>query len=90
MTDQELRSLVLRVLEEAAPGVDTDGIDPALDFAEQLDIDSMDQLNFVIGLHEETGIDIPERDYPKMSSLDACVEYLRAATPTAGGSTSGA
>lgn len=52
---------------------------PGLDFAEQLDIDSMDQLNFVIGLHEATGLDIPERDYPRMASLDACVEYLRTA-----------
>jgi acyl carrier protein len=79
MTDEELRALVLRVLEEAAPGVDTSGLDPALDFAEQIDIDSMDQLNFVIGLHEATGVDIPERDYPKMAGLDACVAYLRTA-----------
>jgi acyl carrier protein len=81
MNDDELRALVLRVLEEAAPGVDVAGIDAGADFAEQVDIDSMDQLNFVIGLHEATGVDIPERDYPKMASLDACVEYLRTALP---------
>jgi acyl carrier protein len=79
MTDEELRALVLRVLEEAAAGVDLTGLDPMADFSEQIDIDSMDQLNFVVGLHEETGVDIPERDYPKMSSLDACVAYLRTA-----------
>lgn len=82
MTDEELSALVLRVLEEAAPGVDLTGLDPALDFAEQIDIDSMDQLNFVIGLHEATGVEISERDYPKMSGLDACVAYLRAEMPS--------
>jgi len=32
--------------------------------AEALDLDSLDFLNFVIGLHERTGIEIPELDYP--------------------------
>jgi acyl carrier protein len=44
---------------------------------DQLDIDSMDFLNFVIGIDEATGLDIPERDYPQLATLDGCVEYLR-------------
>jgi acyl carrier protein len=79
MTDEELRDLVLRTLGEVAPDADLGAIDPAADFQEQIDIDSMDLLNFVIGLHEATGVDIPERDYPKMASVDACVAYLQAA-----------
>jgi acyl carrier protein len=46
---------------------------------EQLDIDSMDFLNLIVALHERTGIEIPERDYPKLSTLDAAVAYLLAA-----------
>ena len=49
------------------------------DLREELDIDSMDFLNFVIGLHERTGIDVPERDYPKLATLAGCVSYLSAA-----------
>ena len=79
MTDEELRELVMRTLGEVAPDADLAAIDPAADLQEQIDIDSMDHLNFVIGLHEATGVDIPERDYPKMASVDACVAYLRAA-----------
>jgi len=82
MTDEELRALVLRVMGEVAPDADLQALDPATDFSEQIDIDSMDQLNFVIGLNEATGVEIPERDYPKMSSLDACVAYLRAEMPS--------
>jgi len=41
-----------------------------------LDIDSMDFLNFVIALDEKLDVRIPESDYPKLSTLDACVEFL--------------
>jgi len=41
-----------------------------------LDIDSVDFLNFIAALHEQTGVDIPERDYPMVSTIARCVEYL--------------
>ena len=43
-----------------------------------LDLDSVDFLNFVVGLHAALGVDIPEADYDKLASLDACVAYLAA------------
>jgi acyl carrier protein len=43
---------------------------------DQLDLDSMDALNFVIGLHEGFGVDIPESDYAKLTTLDGIVAYL--------------
>jgi acyl carrier protein len=50
-----------------------------VDLRDQLDIDSMDFLNFVIALHERLGVDVPERDYPQLATFDGCVEYLAAA-----------
>ena len=35
----------------------------------------MDFLNFVIALHKELRVEIPEKDYPKLSTLDGCVGY---------------
>jgi hypothetical protein len=32
----------------------------------------------VVGLHATLGVDIPEADYPKLATLDACVDYLDA------------
>ena len=52
-------------------------VDPAIDLREQLDLDSMDILNLMIGVHEATGVDIPEADYPQMTSLNGSVTYLR-------------
>ncbi len=78
MTDQELRDVVLAALGRIAPEADLGSLDPDVDLVDQLDLDSMDTLNLVIGIHEATGIEIPERDYPKLASIDAAVAYLAA------------
>jgi acyl carrier protein len=79
MTEQELRDVVIRALTQVAPEIDPAAIDPAADLADELDIDSMDFLNVVVAVHEQTGIEIPERDYAKLSTLDDAVSYLVAA-----------
>jgi acyl carrier protein len=76
MNDTKFRAVIASALEEVAPGSDLDAIDADEDFVYELDIDSMDFLNFVIAVHEATGIDIPERDYPKLSSLNKAMAYL--------------
>jgi acyl carrier protein len=77
MTDTEIRTVVLPVLGEIAPEVALDQIDPTVDLREQLDIDSMDMLNWVVGIHEQLGVDIPEADYPQLATLNGGVAYLR-------------
>ena len=77
MTDDEIKALVLRELGKIAPEVDADQIDPAVELREQIDLDSMDLLNLMIAIHQTTGVDIPEADYPQMASLNGCIAYLR-------------
>jgi hypothetical protein len=36
----------------------------------------MDFLNFMISVHERTGIDVPERDYPRLGTLAGALGYL--------------
>jgi acyl carrier protein len=79
MNEQDLREVVIRALIEIAPDIDPAAIDADRDLAEQLDIDSMDFLGIVVAIHEQTGIEIPERDYPKLSTLSDAVAYLAAA-----------
>jgi acyl carrier protein len=78
MTRDELRVTVLRVLGEIAPEADLVSLKPDVAFRDQLDLDSMDNLNFVIGLHAALGAEIPEADYPKVATLDGCLDYLMA------------
>jgi acyl carrier protein len=76
MTKDQVKEVVLRVLGRIAPEADLSQIKTNLRIRDQLDIDSMDLLNFVIGLHKELGVDIPEADYSKLVTLDGCVDYL--------------
>lgn len=76
MTRDEIKNTVLRILGGIAPEADLTLIKPQVIFREQLDIDSMDFLNFAIGLSKELGVEVPEADYPKVASLDGCVEYV--------------
>jgi acyl carrier protein len=76
MTKDEIRGTVLRVLGQIAPEADLSQLKPHLRIRDQLDIDSMDLLNFIIGLHKELKIDIPEAAYPKLATLDGCIDYL--------------
>jgi len=82
VTRDELRAVALRVLGGIAPEADLAALDPGADLREWLDLDSMDFLNFLVGLHEATGIDVPESDYARLSTLEACVAYLAAASGT--------
>ena len=78
MTRDEVRVTVLRVLGDIAPEADLASLKPDVGFREQLDLDSMDVLNFVVGLHAALGVEIPEADYPKLATLDHCLDYLTA------------
>jgi acyl carrier protein len=76
MTQEEIKELVLRILGEIAPEADLTRLKPDVSFRDQLDIDSMDFLNFVIALDERLDVRIPESDYPKLSTLGGCIELL--------------
>lgn len=75
----EIRSVVLHILGNIAPEADLHSLDPSVSFRDQLDLDSMDFLNFVIEVHKALEIEIPEADYPKLATIDGCVHYAAAA-----------
>ena len=76
MTEAEIKQVVREALSNVAPEVDFNAIDPAKDLRDQIDIDSVDFLNFVIGLHKALNIEIPDADVAKLVTLNRCVVYL--------------
>jgi acyl carrier protein len=76
VTRDEVRALLRSALSDVAPEADLARLDPEASLRDQLDIDSVDFLNFVVGVHARLGVDIPEADYPKLSTLEGCVSYL--------------
>jgi len=66
------------MIHEIAPEIDLSSMDGDANLQEELDIDSVDFLNLVQMIHDITGLNVPETDYAKMSSINACITYLAA------------
>jgi acyl carrier protein len=76
MTPDDVRRAVVEALTRIAPEIDPGSIQPDASFRDQLDLDSMDFLNFVLALHDRFGVDIPEADYRHLYTLEGAVAYL--------------
>lgn len=76
LSEDDTRSQVLRLLGEIAPEADTTSLRPDVSFRDQLDLDSMDFLNFVIALGERTGRKIPAADTAKLYTMRGLLAYL--------------
>jgi acyl carrier protein len=81
VTEDEIRALIGDVLTGIAPEADLTTLAGDADLREELDLDSMDFLNLMIGLHDRGGFDIPEVDYPHFATLDGAVAYLKRSIP---------
>lgn len=83
MTSDEIRAKVVEILGQVVPELDPSELRADAALRDQLDIDSMDFLNFAIGLHKAFGVEIPEADYRQLATLDGCVAYLAARSKVA-------
>lgn len=79
MTRTQLRAKLTAILRRFLPDFDPKALEPDASLRKALAADSMDVLNFVVAIHDELGIDIPEADYAKIDTLDDCLDYLAAA-----------
>ncbi len=78
MTEAQLKETIFKVLGQIAPEADLSTLGPDDNVRETLDIDSFDHLNFLIGLNEALGVEIPEGDYGQLTTLADIVRYLTA------------
>jgi acyl carrier protein len=78
MDRDDIRTAVLACLKTIAPEAQEADIRPDRPLRDQVDLDSMDWLNFLVALHQKLGVDIPETDYGKLTTWDAILGYLEA------------
>ncbi len=76
MNEEEIRARVMKTLSGIVPELESSTLKMGASLRDQLDIDSMDFLNFLIALHQEFAVDVPESDAGKLGTIDACVAYL--------------
>jgi acyl carrier protein len=80
VTPDDARALVVRALSRIAPELDPATIDPDAELQDELDLDSMDFLNLVTAVSEAIHVEIPERDYPQLATLEGFTSYVAAAS----------
>jgi len=76
VNELQIRSGVVEAIKAIALEVEEGELAADRSLREQVDLDSMDWLNVLVGLHERFGVDIPEADYAKLTTLNAIVGYL--------------
>jgi acyl carrier protein len=74
-------TIILAAIAEIAPELEPElaSLDRDVDFWTELQLDSMDHLTVMTRLSEQTGREIPERDYPRLTTINALCDYLMAA-----------
>lgn len=76
MAPEEIRNVVIEILEDIAPDEDLSGLVDDQAFRAQLELDSMDFLDIVMELRKRYRIQIPEEDYGHLESMKSTVDYL--------------
>ena len=76
MTNAELRATVLTALRQVVPDVDTTTLRTNVSVREQVDMDSIDFLRFLVVINKTLGVDVPETDYAKLGTVDSTAAYL--------------
>ncbi|MDQ1340530.1 MAG: acyl carrier protein [Campylobacterota bacterium] len=76
MTKEEIKKRVIEQILEVAPDVQESEISDNENIQRSLEIDSFDFLKILVALSEKVGVEVPESDYSKVSTVEKMVEYL--------------
>lgn len=76
----DLVPMILSAIADVAPEVEPElaELDHDIDFWRELQLDSMDHLAVMTRLSEQTGIEIAEHDYPRLTTVAALRDFLAA------------
>lgn len=75
MTRDELRRALLECLGRIAPEVETGSLDPRQRLRDQVDLDSVDWMNFLVAVHAAINVDIPDVEAARLTTLDQLLDY---------------
>ena len=74
----DLVTMILSAIADVAPELEPElaDLDHDVDFWTELQLDSMDHLSVMTRLTQQTGVEIAERDYPRLTTVAALRDFL--------------
>jgi acyl carrier protein len=85
MTRTKIEEQVLEALGAVVPAAKGRDLDSRRLIRDQIDLDSMDYLDFVLAVERRFSIDVPPASYPLFATVESaaeCVEDLLASAPS--------
>ncbi len=77
MTKEDISQAVIDIIQEILPDEDMGGLDQEKPLRDQLELDSMDFLDIVMELRKRYSVEVPEKDYMELNTLQSTVQYLQ-------------
>jgi len=77
MNDNEIKQELFKLLRQIAPETEPSALKPDENIRESLNIDSFDTLRFIVLVNENFGIEIPEEDYGKITTIRSLTDYIQ-------------
>ena len=78
MSDTGVRDQIVEELLSIAPELEAGDLSDTELLRDQVDLDSMDWLNFLVRLHKRFDVDIPESEYASLRTIDDLSSYIGA------------
>ena len=76
MSRAEIRDGVVAQLIAIAPEVEEGDLSDSELLRDQVDLDSMDWLNFLVALHKRFDVEIPESEYASLRTIDDLTSFI--------------
>ena len=76
MTQEQIKETIINQILEIAPDIDENDIIPDKNIQRSLEIDSFDFLKILTALNDVLGVEVPERDYAKVDTLEHMTQYF--------------
>lgn len=78
MSDTDVRGQVVEELLSIAPEIEEADLSDTELLRDQVDLDSMDWLNFLVRLHKRFEVEIPESEYASLRTINDLTSYITA------------
>jgi acyl carrier protein len=76
MANENLEARLKNIIAEQL-GVDESRVVPSASFTDDLEADSLDLVELIMSLEEEFGVEIPDEDAERITTVGDAMNYLR-------------